>query len=66
MDDIPITSDIDDVNAGDDYDLCFTLPTKYGDKFYKIGEVTEELEIKFISNKGYDASIKGFDHFKNE
>ena len=67
LDDIPITSDIDDINAGDDYDLCFTLPPQMMEsKFYKIGEITEELGIKFNSNKGYDASIKGFDHFKNE
>ena len=35
-------------------------------KIHKIGEITEELGMKFNSNKGYDASIKGFDHFKNE
>ena len=58
---------IDDINAGDDYDLCFTLPPQMmEDKFYKIGEITEELGIKFNSNKGYDASLKGYDHFKNE
>ncbi len=66
LDDIPITSNINDVNAGDDYDLCFTIPsTMMEDSFYKIGEVTEDLGIKFSSNKGYDVSIKGFDHFKN-
>ena len=42
LDDIPITSDIDDINAGDDYDLCFTLPPQMMEsKFYKIGEITE-------------------------
>ena len=67
LDDIPITSSINDVNAGDDYDLCFTIPAEMMDSsFYKIGEITEELGIKFNSNKGYDVSIKGFDHFKNE
>jgi thiamine-monophosphate kinase len=67
LDDIPITSSINDVNAGDDYDLCFTIPAEMMDSsFYKIGEVTEELGIKFSSNKGYDVAIKGFDHFKNE
>ncbi len=30
LDDIPITTDIDDINSGDDYDLCFTMPK---DKF---------------------------------
>ena len=67
LDDIPTTSSINDVNAGDDYDLCFTIPAEMMDSsFYKIGEITEELGIKFNSNKGYDVSIKGFDHFKNE
>jgi len=67
LDDIPITSSINDVNAGDDYDLCFTIPAEMMDSsFYKIGEITEELGIKFNSNKGYDVSIRGFDHFKNE
>ena len=67
LDDIPTTSNINDINAGDDYDLCFTIPAEMMDSsFYKIGEITEELGIKFNSNKGYDVSIKGFDHFKNE
>ena len=58
LDDIPITSDIDDINAGDDYDLCFTLPPQMMEsKFYKIGEITEELGMKFNSNKGYDLSL---------
>ena len=48
LDDIPITTDINDVNSGDDYDLCFTIPKAKcnGSKFYKIGEVTEDLGIK--------------------
>ena len=53
LDDIPITSDINDINSGDDYDLCFTMPKeKFNNKFFKIGEVTEDLGIKLISNKG--------------
>ena len=64
LDDIPITSDINDINSGDDYDLCFTLPKeKFNNKFFKIGEVTEDLGIKLISNKGYDVVIKGYEHF---
>lgn len=64
LDDIPITTDINDVNSGDDYDLCFTIPKhKFNNNFFKIGEVTEDLEIKLISNKGYDVVIKGYEHF---
>ena len=64
LDDIPITSDINDINSGDDYDLCFTMPKeKFNNKFFKIGEVTEDLGIKLISNKGYDVVIKGYEHF---
>ncbi|MDG1202757.1 MAG: thiamine-phosphate kinase, partial [SAR86 cluster bacterium] len=64
LDDIPITSDINDINSGDDYDLCFTMPKeKFNNKFFKIGVVTEDLGIKLISNKGYDVVIKGYEHF---
>ena len=43
VDDIPITSDINDLNAGDDYDLCFTLPEEMADdNFIKIGIVKEQ------------------------
>ena len=64
LDDIPITSDINDINSGDDYDLCFTMPKeKFNNKFFKIGEVTEDLGIKLISNKGYDVVINGYEHF---
>ena len=64
LDDIPITSDINDINSGDDYDLCFTMPKeKFNNKFFMIGEVTEDLGIKLISNKGYDVVIKGYEHF---
>jgi len=64
LDDIPITIDINDINAGDDYDLCFTVPkSKFDKTFYKIGEVTEGLEIKLTSNKGYDIDINGYEHF---
>ena len=64
LDDIPITSDINDIHSGDDYDLCFTMPKeKFNNKFFKIGEVTEDLGIKLISNKGYDVVIKGYEHF---
>ena len=64
LDDIPITSDINDINSGDDYDLCFTMPKEtFNNKSFKIGEVTEDLGIKLISNKGYDVVIKGYEHF---
>lgn len=65
LDEIPITKDINDVNAGDDYDLCFTVPSKANiTNFYKIGEVTKDKSIKFFSEKGYDVSIEGYEHFK--
>ena len=65
LDDIPITTGIDDINAGDDYDLCFTVPKLfYNNSHYKIGEVTFEKGIKFNSSKGYDVSIIGYEHFK--
>ena len=64
IDDIPITEDIDDINGGDDYDLCFTIPKdKFDNNFFKIGEVTQEEEIKLVSLKGYDVDIKGYEHF---
>ena len=64
LDDIPFISDINDVNLGDDYDLCFTIPSnKFCDDFIKIGVVSESREIKLISNKGYDVEIKGYEHF---
>ena len=52
------------MTGGDDYDLCFTVPkSKFDNTFYKIGEVTEGLEIKLTSNKGYDIDINGYEHF---
>ena len=64
LDDIPITTDINDINSGDDYDLCFTVPKdKFDNNYFKIGEVTSDRQIKFISNKGYDVDIKGYEHF---
>ena len=64
LDDIPVVSNINDVNAGDDYDLCFTVPSnKFCDDFIKIGVVSKSKEIKLISNKGYDVSITGYEHF---
>jgi hypothetical protein len=36
---------------------------KFDNKFFKIGEVTEDLEIKLISHKGYDVDIRGYEHF---
>ena len=65
LDNIPFTADIEDINAGDDYDLCFTIPeNKYEDNFIKIGKITNNKSIKLISEKGYDVSIKGFKHFQ--
>ena len=64
IDDIPITSDINDVNAGDDYDLCFTLPKEMvAGNFIKIGIVKEDKKINLCSNKGYDIDIKGYEHY---
>ena len=64
LDDIPITTDIDDINCGDDYDLCFTVPKdKFDNNYFKIGEVTSDRQIKLIANKGYDITIKGYEHF---
>jgi len=64
LDNIPVISNINDLNLGDDYDLCFTIPKdKFTDGFIKIGEVTKSKEIKLISNKGYDVKITGYEHF---
>ena len=66
IDKIPYTTNIDDINAGDDYDLCFTVSKQnYLDHFIKIGQVTDTQEIRLISDKGYDTDINGFDHFIN-
>jgi len=64
LDEIPFTENIDDINAGDDYDLCFTIPEKFlKDRFFIIGKVTKDKSIKFISEKGYDVEINGYKHF---
>lgn len=64
LDEVPFTQNIDDINAGDDYDLCFTIPEKYlKDSFYIIGKVTKNKSIKLISEKGYDVEINGYKHF---
>ena len=47
---IPITSDIDDLIYGDDYELCFTAPKKFEEKFIKnnfslIGEIISGEEV---------------------
>ena len=64
LDEVPFTQNIDDINAGDDYDLCFTIPKKYlKDSFYIIGKVTKNKSIKLISEKGYDVEINGYKHF---
>ncbi len=67
LDTIPITSNINDINKGDDYDLCFTIPKELNiDNYIYIGDVTDCNEINFISEQGYDINITGYDHFKNE
>ena len=44
--------------------IYFTIPiNKFCDDFIKIGVVSESIEIKLISNKGYDVDIKGYEHF---
>ena len=66
VDRIPYTRSINDINAGDDYDLCFTVSKEnYLDHFIKIGLITDTQEIRLISDKGYDTDINGFDHFTN-
>ena len=66
IDKIPYTRSINDINDGDDYDLCFTVSKEnYLDHFIKIGLITDTQEIRLISDKGYDTDINGFDHFTN-
>lgn len=43
--------------------MFYDAQRKFNNKFFKIGEVTEDLGIKLISNKGYDVVIKGYEHF---
>ena len=65
IDDIPITSNLSDLDAGDDYDLCFTMPPGIEDEcFFKIGTITKDKKLNFISKKEYDLQTNGFDHFK--
>ena len=65
LDTIPFTSSIEDLNAGDDYDLCFTMSENdLEDNFYRIGKITKDKSINFISEKGYDVEINGYKHFK--
>ncbi len=65
IDDIPITSNLSDLDAGDDYDLCFTMPPGIEDEcFFKIGTITKDKKLNFISKKEYDLETNGFDHFK--
>ncbi len=53
--DIPITNDIDDLSYGDDYELCFTSPKIYKEKFneedfFLIGEITPGKNIELIKD----------------
>ena len=68
--DIPITNDIDDLSYGDDYELCFTSPKKYKEKFNKkdfflIGEITSGKSIKLIKDSILvDHKKNGWDSFE--
>ncbi len=55
FEEIPITSDIDDLSYGDDYELCFTASKKYREMlnnrtFFIIGEITSSEEILLFKN----------------
>ena len=68
--DIPITNDIDDLSYGDDYELCFTSPKKYKEKFNKkdfflIGEITSAKNIELIKDSILvDHKKNGWDSFE--
>ena len=68
--DIPITNDIDDLSYGDDYELCFTSPKRYKEKFNKkdfflIGEITQGKNIELIKdNISVDLKKNGWDSFE--
>ncbi len=68
--DIPITNDIDDLSYGDDYELCFTCPKIYKEKFNKkdfflIGEITQGKNIELIKdNIPVDLKKNGWDSFE--
>ncbi len=68
--DIPITNDIDDLSYGDDYELCFTCPKIYAEKFNKkdfflIGEITQGKNIELIKdNIPVDLKKNGWDSFE--
>lgn len=65
------------LTAGDDYELCFTLPANQHEKIEKIlatipcrytcvGEITKNkgLELYYADGKKYVGTTKGFEHFK--
>ena len=67
--DIPITNDIDDLSYGDDYELCFTSPKIYKEKFneedfFLIGEITPGKNIELIKDNTLVSLKKnGWDSF---
>ena len=53
---IPIHNDYNDLNYGDDYELCFTTPSKHNNHFidlgfYLIGEIKKEKSL-IIKDQG--------------
>tara|TARA_Y100000748_G_C15123350_1_gene343162 strand:- start:136 stop:531 length:396 start_codon:yes stop_codon:yes gene_type:complete len=62
------------IGGGEDYELCFTVPTKFrtkinklsrkhGIKITKIGKVTKEKIRYFDGGKLIKLKFKGYDHF---
>ncbi len=66
---IPITTDFHDLSYGDDYELCFTAPKKYQDKFnsneyFLIGEITKGNSLEILKDdKLITLNTEGWDSF---
>ena len=67
---IPITTDIDDLVYGDDYQLCFTCSNENikhikDYNFYKIGIIQSNPIIEYMrNNKPVSFDKEGWDSFK--
>jgi len=64
------------LSAGDDYELCFTVPQdkllelesagrQFACQYTRIGEITSGTELLLLENDGshYETSVQGYDHF---
>ena len=75
LDNIPFTTDIEDINAGDDYEICFTsnseneaivkgISEELGIKISLIGKTNDSKAIRVFDKEGNNVPIgSGYSHF---